>query len=142
MIGAFRVRSTFSRSQQLCDCVTEAMLMTKYFRYLTILVLFSCPLGARTLYGPRSFGQGLGAPQSYIETFSANPSENCGGRLQFVLTVENISGLVSSATVSLNGIVIMRESDFPGPVSRDFIVTLTATNTIAVTMKGGPPSSE
>ncbi len=94
---------------------------------------------AMTVYGPRKFIRATGKPVVVTETFSA-PSATAHYNL-IVLNGEKGKNRVSSATVKINGIEILRESDFNQQVDRiERTLSLQTSNTISVELKSAPGS--
>ena len=104
--------------------------------------LFFCsvaPLVAQTpFFGPKSYGTSAGKPQTVTETITVGSDVACDGKAAFVLLVKNAG--VASGVVTLNGVDVLRESDFP-QVPPEVPIRLDATNTLAVQLKGGGPGS-
>jgi hypothetical protein len=104
--------------------------------------LFFCsvaPLLAQTpFFGPKSYATAAGKPQTITETISVGTDVACDGKAGFVLLVKNAG--VASGVVTLNGVDVLRESDFP-QVPAEVPIWLGATNTLAVQLKGGPSGS-
>jgi hypothetical protein len=100
-----------------------------------VFILTVAPLMADPLFfGPRSYATASGKPQTFTETIAVGTESACGGKAAFVLLVKNAG--VASATVTLNGAEILRESDFP-QVPAEVPIRLGATNMLAVQVKGG-----
>jgi sugar lactone lactonase YvrE len=98
--------------------------------------LFSSPT---TIYGSRKFTRSTGKPVIVTEAFSA-PSTTAHYRL-IVLNGENGKNRVSSATIKINGIEILRESDFNQQIDRiERSVSLLLSNSISVQLKSAPGS--
>jgi hypothetical protein len=94
---------------------------------------------AMTVYGPRKFIRTTGKPVVVTETFSA-PSATAHYYL-IVFNGEKGKNRVSSATVKINGIEILRESDFNQQVDRiERSISLQTFNTISVELKSAPGS--
>ncbi|HWS90118.1 MAG TPA: Ig-like domain-containing protein [Pyrinomonadaceae bacterium] len=94
-----------------------------------------------SLFGPRKFVRGKGAPFTEVERFTL-PADVAG---PFTLEVQNGepggANRVSSATIKLNGVEIFGQSDFSQNVptlSRE--VTLAANNTLEVKLASQPGS--
>ena len=97
--------------------------------------LFSSPT---TIYGPRKFTRSTGKPVVVTETFSV-PSATTYNLIVF--NGEKGKNRVSSATVKINGMQILRESDFNQQVNRiERSVSLPPSNTISVELKSSPGS--
>jgi hypothetical protein len=107
---------------------------------LITMILWSVNLvwSATTIYGPRKFICAKGKPVVVTETFSA-PSATTYNLI--VLNGENGKNRVSSATLKINGIEILRESDFNQQVDRiERSVSLQPYNSISVELKSDPGS--
>jgi hypothetical protein len=96
-------------------------------------VMAHCPV-----LTPRVYTLGPGKPVTQQESFAADTLQGT-----FTLVVENgdASGQrrVSSGSISLNGVEVVRESDFnqqAGLIQK--VVQIRSSNTLAVTLKGGP----
>jgi hypothetical protein len=89
------------------------------------------------LFGPEKFIRETGAPDSSSRTFAA-----CNTGATYRLFVENGAAgkdRVSSATVSLNGVEIVRPSDLNQRVERvEKVVSLQGDNTLAVRLSSNP----
>jgi PKD repeat protein len=97
--------------------------------------LFSSPT---TIYGPRKFTRSSAKPVVVTETFSA---PNATTYNLIVFNGEKGKNRVSSATVKINGIEILRESDFNQQVDRiERSISLLLSNSISVELKGAPGS--
>lgn len=102
-------------------------------------VTAATPAGAHCpVFSPKVFTLGPGKPVTQHESFTADTLQGT-----FTLVVENgdASGQrrVSSGSVLLNGVEVVRESDFnqqTGLIQK--VVQVRASNTLAVTLKGGP----
>src|SRR4030067_2533940 len=95
-------------------------------------------LSATTIYGPKKFVPSTGKPVVVTETFSA-PSATTYNLIVF--NGEKGKNRVSSATVKINGIEILRESDFNQQVDRiECSVSLLLSNSISVELKSAPGS--
>ncbi|HEY4642151.1 MAG TPA: hypothetical protein VII75_12465 [Thermoanaerobaculia bacterium] len=103
-----------------------------------LFVVSSAAANAGTVvFGPRSYAYTAGSPQHFSDTISVDPSSRCDGKAAFVLRVES-SG-ISSARVSLNGVVVRSESDFSasGALLAELPAALNDTNQLAVELQGG-----
>ncbi|MGH9871912.1 MAG: PKD domain-containing protein, partial [Pyrinomonadaceae bacterium] len=94
-----------------------------------------------TTFGPRRFDRTTGPPNQYLEQFSLP----AGAISPYKLHIQNGSldgtNRVSSATIKLNGVVILSPSDLNQNVGVvDRTVTLDSTNTLAVTLASDPGS--
>src|SRR5712671_6564796 len=107
--------------------------------FLAIMALGASAFGATNAFGPKSYPNTNGNPQTVDDAFAVDLSETCDGMATFVLTVED-SG-VKSAIVAFNGTTLLRESDFPGASVRELLVTASASNHLTVTIKGGSAGS-
>src|SRR4030042_4989367 len=95
-------------------------------------------LSATTIYAPKKFVRSTGKPVVVTETFSA-PSATTYNLIVF--NGEKGKNRVSSATVKINGIEILRESDFNQQVDRiERSVSLQLSNSISVELKSAPGS--
>jgi hypothetical protein len=90
--------------------------------------------GSFAIFGPRQFVRGTGAPVTETATFTASHSGT------YTLRIENSH--VSSAVVTLNGATIFEPNDFKNNVAQlSKPVTLIASNTLTVEVRGGPGDS-
>ena len=104
------------------------------------LAVLSAHAGTFTVFGLKNYVRGTGAPVTVTDTFSVlNPST------QYTLKafnggLENTkSELVSSSVVTINGVQVLGPSNFNQNVSEiDVPVTLQASNTISVQVRGQP----
>ncbi len=107
---------------------------------LLVVVAISAYAGTFTVFGPKNYVRGTGAPVTVTDTFTVfNPST------QFTLKafnggLENAqTELVSSSIVTINGVQVLGPSNFNQNVSEiDVPVTLQASNTISVQVRGQP----
>lgn len=90
------------------------------------------------LFGPRVYATAPGKPQTFTDTIYAGSDVACDGKASFVLVVKNAG--VASGIVTLNGVEVVHESDFP-QVPAEVPIRLAATNTIVVQLKGGAAGS-
>lgn len=107
---------------------------------VTTMILWSFNLvsAATTIYGPRKFIRSAGKPVVVTEIFFA-PSATTYNLI--VLNGEKGKNRVSSATVKINGMEILRESDFNQKVDRiERSVSLLLSNTISVELRSSPGS--
>jgi uncharacterized protein YjiK len=112
--------------------VYSALLVT------TILWGINLVSAATTIYGPRKFIRSAGKPVLVTESFSA-PSATTYNLI--LLNGDKGKNQVSSATVKINGIEILRESDFNQQVDRiERSVNLLLSNSISVELKSAPGS--
>ena len=117
----------------------KSLFIPRVFALITIILwsvnLFS---SATAIYGPRKFIRATGKPVVVIETFSA-PSATTYNLI--VVNGENGKNRVSSATVKINGIEVLTESDFNQQVDRiERSVSLLLSNSISVELKSAPGS--
>src|SRR5438876_7345720 len=96
--------------------------------------------GTFTVFGPKNYVRTTGAPVTVTDTFAVlNPSTQYtlkafNGGLQNTQTE-----LVSSSVVTINGVQVLGPSDFNQNVSEvDVPVTLQASNTVSVQVRGQP----
>jgi sugar lactone lactonase YvrE len=107
---------------------------------LITMILWSTNLvsSATTIYGPRKFIRSTGKPIVVTETFSA---PNATTYNLIVFNGEKGKNRVSSGTVKINGIEILRESDFNQQVDRiERSVSLLLSNSISVELRSTPGS--
>src|SRR5260221_8646665 len=109
---------------------------------LCLLTTGAIPLhaGTFTVFGPKNYVRGTGAPVTVTDTFTVlNPATQYtlkafNGGLQNTQTE-----LVSSSVVTINGVQVLGPSNFNQNVSEiDVPVTLQASNTISVQVRGKP----
>jgi PKD repeat protein len=108
--------------------------------FLPVLAL-SAPARAQaphrtfTAFGPQTFQRAAGPPDTFSRSFAVrNPNTT------FTLRVHN--DRVSSATITLNGVDVVRPSDFNRTVTLiERPVSLQATNQLLVTLRSAPGSS-
>jgi Glucodextranase, domain B/Carboxypeptidase regulatory-like domain len=101
------------------------------------LLLVALPAAAHVnVFGPKTFTASSGAPQTVSETLLlAGP---CDLKPNAVYTLAVANDGVSSASIHVNGAEVVSESDFSQQVtSIERTVTLAASNTFTVTIKGG-----
>jgi YD repeat-containing protein len=110
---------------------------------LSLLLLFSLAsftAEPETVFGPEQFVRGAGAPQRITRTFALPPQAGS----QCTLTVQNGDSSktrVTSATLQLNGAVVVSPADFKRTVTRiDKPVSLQPQNTLIVELNGKPGS--
>src|SRR6266478_4031843 len=109
---------------------------------LCLLIAGPIPVhaGTFTVFGPKNYVRGTGAPLTVTDTFTVfNPST------QYTLKafnggLENAqTELVSSSIVTINGVQVLGPSNFNQNVSEiDVPITLQASNTISVQVRGKP----
>src|SRR6266853_2165735 len=109
---------------------------------LCLLTACATPVhaGTFTVFGPKNYVRGTGAPVTVTDTFTVlNPST------QYTLKafnggLENTqTELVSSSIVTINGVQVLGPSNFNQHVSEvDVPVILQASNTISVQVRGRP----
>jgi PKD repeat protein len=107
---------------------------------LITMILWSTNLvlSTTTIYGPRTFFRSVGKPIVVTDTFSA-PSATTYNLIVF--NGEKGKNRVSSATVKINGIEILRESDFNQQIDRnERSISLLTSNSISVELKSAPGS--
>lgn len=93
------------------------------------------------VFGPRRFDRTTGSPNQYTEQFSLPPCATAPYNLHVQNGSSSGTNRISSATVKLNGATILSQSDFNQNVSViDRTVTLTATNTLDVSLASSPGS--
>ena len=108
----------------------------------TALLFCAVASASTSAFGPKTYNRTAGQSQSYLDTFVIAPSELCDGKAVFVLEVANGSNAVTSASINVNGVTVLDESDFPGDRTREVpLVLTTGNNTLGVTLKGGMPGS-
>lgn len=122
--------------------------MKRQYLRIACASIFLCAatgaMGATNVFGPRTFTRSAGAPQTFTETFAADAAQSCSGKAAFIAVIENgaQSDAVDSGEISLNGTVLLSESDFQqGRGARELPVPLGPSNTLQVTLKGGRPGS-
>ncbi|MGC2694177.1 MAG: hypothetical protein WA738_00140, partial [Candidatus Angelobacter sp.] len=100
----------------------------------------SAVAGTFTAFGPQDYTRSTGAPVTVTKTFSVlNPNTKYtlkafNGGLQ-----DNQTELVSSGSVTLNGVEVLGSNNFNQNVAEvDVPVTLQGSNTLAVQLKGKP----
>jgi RHS repeat-associated protein len=102
-----------------------------------LIALLASPASAGTfpVFGPNSYTRKTSAPVTVSNSFSVlNPNT------QYTLHVRNSS--VSSATVFINGIQVLRPDDFQNkPATIDRLITLQAANRVDVQLRSEPGSS-
>src|SRR6266567_3960399 len=119
------------------SCVTRASFVLLVL--LSVAALLVCA-GTFTGFGPKNYTRGTGAPVTVTDTFTVfNPAT------QYTLKAFNgglqnsQTELVSSSVVTLNGVQVLGPSDFNQNVTEiDVPVTLQASNTISVQVRGQP----
>jgi hypothetical protein len=107
---------------------------------LLITATISSQAGTFTAFGPQNYQRGAGAPVTVTTNFSVqNPN------LTYTLKVfngglqDNETELVSSGFVTINGVQVIGPSNFNQNVAEvDVPVTLQASNTIGVQVRGKP----
>lgn len=116
--------------------------MNKFLQAIWIVVLLLIPGGAMatqaTIFGPQQYTRTTGAPDKFTATFQAETGE---GRLVLKNGDDYGRSRVSSATVIVNGSMILGPDDFKRNVSLyEVPLELTAANTIAVELASAPGS--
>lgn len=102
---------------------------------------------AELVFGPKQFVIEAGKPPVFDERFALTPSDQrCLGDAAYVLIIQNGDGsgrnAVSSATISVNGVGVLREKDFSANrVRMEVPLVLQPSNTLSLTLKGGKPGS-
>ncbi|HEX8155412.1 MAG TPA: hypothetical protein VF698_19920, partial [Thermoanaerobaculia bacterium] len=92
------------------------------------------PVWAESFFGPKTFTAAAGKPQTFTETIAVDSGAACEGKAVFTLLVQNDG--VASAVVTLNGVAVLTESDFPR-VPAEVPVRLGASNVLGVQLNGG-----
>lgn len=110
--------------------------------FVIIVIISSNPgltWSSTTIYGPKKFTRSLGKPIEVSESFSA-PSLTANYKL-IVFNGEKGQNRASSATIKVNGIKILTESDFNQQVERiERNIKLKVSNTLSVELKSAPGS--
>ena len=84
------------------------------------------------VFGPRVYTRLQGAPQRFVETISATPGS-------YTVDLDDLATSGADATVTLNGVVIMEgrgTTGEVGPRHKVVTVTLLATNTLDINLRG------
>lgn len=104
-----------------------------------LLLAIAASAEATVVVAPRTYTVVAGAPQTFEATLAVDVNA-CSGAAAFFLVGENRG--VSSATVLLDGLPLLRENDFSAG-RRDFEIPirLRAMSRLTVTLKGGAPGS-
>lgn len=113
-------------------------------RRLFGITIFTCLLSyslvfaqSPPLYGPAKFERTIGKPNTYQNTFQA-----CNTAATYKLVVENGEGgkdRLSSSSISLNGVAVIRENEFNQRVDKvEKTVTLLSENILDVKLSSGP----
>ncbi len=121
--------------------------MSRSLLFLLALGIFFAPSSIspadsadpQPFFGPRIYSRSPGAPRLESDHF-----KNCEPAARYRLIVENGApgGRVSSASIVLNGIEVVAESDFNQNVSRiETAATLLGENEVSVTLRSRPGSS-
>ena len=107
--------------------------------FVVLSFLVSLGAGAASTFGPKQYLRTAGAPETFTDTFA-----RCGGgTCSLVIVNGNTDGSarVSSGSVSLNGVQLVRERDLNQRVDRIVIpVTLEEADQIRVVLKSAPGS--
>src|SRR6202008_317509 len=119
------------------SCVRRALFVLLVLLSVAALLVYA---GTFTVFGPKNYTRGTGAPVTVTDTFSViNPNT------QYTLKAFNgglqnsEAELVSSSVVTLNGVQVLGPSDFNQNVTEvDVPVTLQASNTLSVQVRGRP----
>ncbi|HZN00938.1 MAG TPA: hypothetical protein VFB70_16150, partial [Pyrinomonadaceae bacterium] len=94
-----------------------------------------------TVFGPRQFDRTAGAPNQYVEQFSLPAGTNAPHTLHVQNGALEGTDRVSSATVKINGVAILTETDLNVNVaSVDRTLTLGAENQVDVKLDSDPGS--
>lgn len=112
-------------------------------RLLPLLFFFALNVFARdTLFGPKTYTMATGAPQSFTDTFPVDLTQDCDGKADYILVIQNGDTAVASATLSLNGTPLLPQSSFKLPASSTEIPVIPlSANTLNLTLSGGYPGS-
>ncbi len=108
---------------------------------LIATIIFYTEASNVSIFGPKRYDRTTGKPNTYQDNFVLKQ----GAKAPFTLTVtngaSNGSNRVSSGTVTLNGVVIIKQSDLNQQVgSLQRVVSLNANNTIEVDLSSTPGS--
>src|SRR5262249_24481708 len=124
--------------------MTAAKMVGVYGGVIAVLLMLCVavsPESTFTVFGPRDFVRVAGTPATTTVSFTASQAA-----LHSTLHIDNggaqdIYARVTSAVVRLNGTPIAQPSDFSQNVRAiDTPVTLLATNTLTVELRGAPGS--
>lgn len=92
---------------------------------------------SQPLFGPKEYSRTTGKPDTYSDKVAV-----CNTAATYMLVIENGDGgqnKISSASVTLNSVEVVNESEFSQKVDRiEKAVTLTADNTLDVKIASGP----
>jgi RHS repeat-associated protein len=107
---------------------------------LTLLLSATAWSGTFTVFGPKTYVRGTGAPVTVTDNFTV-PNPN----VQFTLRVHNggltdsATDFVSSTTITVNGVVVVAPNDLNQNIHEvDKPVTLLGSNEIDVQVRGAP----
>jgi hypothetical protein len=103
-----------------------------------LILAAALPAVADPVFGPTPFVKTEPGPQLFTDAFV---SPVAGGYALWVLNGDD-AGRVSAATVAINGVVVVTESDFRTPAERFWkpVGLLAGQNALAVQLKGHPGS--
>ena len=101
-----------------------------------LVLAAALPAAAEPVFGPMPFVKTEPGPQVFTETFTS-PS---AGRYALWVHNGDDGARVPAATIAVNGVVIVSESDFRRPVERFWkpVGLLAGENTLTVQLKGDP----
>jgi hypothetical protein len=133
------VRLPSSRKGDIMSKLPRILILT-----LTLILLsFPATLQAQVstaAFGPETFARETTRPQTIVKTF---PLQNLTG--PFTISVQNGEGKrgrVSSATISLNGVLVVGPNEFNKQIDRiEKEINLAQQNTLAVQVRSEPGSS-
>ena len=96
--------------------------------------------GSFTAFGPQDYARGTGAPVTVTNTFSVqNPNAPYTLKVFNGGLHDDVTELVSSSVITVNGVDVIGPSNFNQNVTEvDVPVTLHASNTISVQVRGAP----
>ena len=103
-----------------------------------LILAAALPSAAEPVFGPTPFVKTEPGPQVFAEPFV---SPAAGGYALWVLNGDD-AGRVNAATIAINGVVVVTESDFRRPAERFWkpVGLLAGENTLTVRLKGDPGS--
>ena len=104
---------------------------------LIVAIIFCAEASNISIFGPKRYDRTTGKSNTYQDNFVLKQ----GAKAPFTLTLtngaSNGSNRVSSGTVTLNGVVIIKQSDLSQQVgSLQRVVSVNANNTIEVDLSG------